>query len=87
MVMSIWSQAGAAAGGLKGVWLLTKTVIIHSGRRHGDQAECARCVSGWGGGAKVNWNMTDWSVVSETGLGLFPRRLSLDPQHSSLAQH
>lgn len=52
MVMSIWSQAGAAAGGLKGVWLQTKTVIIHSGRRHGDHAECAR-VSGLGG-AKVN---------------------------------
>lgn len=50
------SQAGAAAGWVKGVWLEPLTVMIHSGGWCGDHGERARCVSGFGG-AKLNWNM------------------------------
>lgn len=74
------SQAAAAAGGVKGVWLEIKTVIIHSGGRHGEHAKCAWCMSRYGV-AKLNENMIDWIIVSETCLSLFPRRLLVDSWH------
>lgn len=58
------SQAGAAAGRVKGVWLEPLTVMIHSGGCCGDHGECARCVSGFGG-AKLRRNMVycQWNLL------------------------
>lgn len=55
-VHATWSQAAAAAGRVKGVWLEPLTVMIHNGGCRGAHGEYAHCVSGFGG-AKLNWNM------------------------------
>lgn len=76
-VHTMQPHAGAAAGGLKGVWLELMTVMSHGGAGH---AECAHCML-------LSWKRMYWFTVSETSLDLFPRRLVMEPQHKSLSLH